>query len=142
MKKIGITTRIIKNKIGLKVEKVPMNLIKIIEKKGCVPIIIPNIKDISYYLDICQGFIIPGGSSWNDSDINIIKYVLKYDKPLFGICAGMQALANIDTFLDNTIKVEGHNILLEKYAHEIILYDGFFKSIFKKDKILLQFVLK
>lgn len=104
LKKIGITTRIITNDIGLKQEKVPSSLIKILEENGVLPIIIPNISDVSYYLDICDGFIVPGGITWNEADIEIIKYVFKVNKPLLGICAGMQALANIDTFVDNTIK--------------------------------------
>lgn len=135
MKKIGISTRIITNDIGLKQEKVPSSLIKILEENGVLPIIIPNIDDISYYLDICDGFIVPGGITWNDVDVNIIKYVFKENKPLLGICAGMQALANIDTFVDNTIKVANHNVPNENYVHEISINDGILKSILNKDKI-------
>lgn len=135
MKKIGISTRIITNDIGLKQEKVPSSLIKILEENGVLPIIIPNIDDISYYLDICDGFVVPGGITWNDVDVNIIKYVFKENKPLLGICAGMQALANIDTFVDNTIKVENHNVPNENYVHEISINDGILKSILNKDKI-------
>ena len=135
MKKIGISTRIITNDIGLKQEKVPSSLIKILEENGVLPIIIPNIDDISYYLDICDGFIVPGGITWNDVDVNIIKHVFKENKPLLGICAGMQALANIDTFVDNTIKVENHNVPNVEYVHEISINDGILKSILNKDKI-------
>lgn len=138
MKKIGISTRIITNDIGLKQEKVPSSLIKILEENGVLPIIIPNIDDISYYLDICDGFIVPGGITWNDTDIKIIKYAFKNDKPLLGICAGMQALANIDTFVDNTIKVENHNVPNEEYVHEISICDGILKDILNKDKITVN----
>lgn len=138
MKKIGITTRIITNEIGLKQEKVPHSLIKILEKYHVLPILIPNLKDISYYLDICDGFIIPGGNAWGDSDIMVIKYALVNDKPLLGICAGMQALANMDTLEDNTIKVDNHNVPNKKYVHEININDGIFKWIYKKDKILVN----
>lgn len=135
MKKIGISTRIITNDIGLKQEKVPSSLIKILEENGVLPIIIPNIDDISYYLDICDGFIVPGGITWNDADIKIIRYAFKTNKSLLGICAGMQALANIDTFVDNTIKVENHNVPNVEYVHEISINDGILKSILNKDKI-------
>ncbi len=135
MKKIGISTRIITNDIGLKQDKVPHSLIKILEDHKALPIIIPNISDISYYLDICDGFIVPGGITWNETDIKIIKYVFKVNKPLLGICTGMQALANIDTFVDNTIKVENHNVPNEDYVHEISINDGILKSILNKDKI-------
>lgn len=135
LKKIGISTRIITNDIGLKQDKVPHSLIKILEDHKALPIIIPNISDISYYLDICDGFIVPGGITWNETDIKIIKYVFKVNKPLLGICTGMQALANIDTFVDNTIKVENHNVPNEDYVHEISINDGILKSILNKDKI-------
>ena len=135
MKKIGITTRIITNDIGLKQDKVPHSLVKKLEEHKALPIIIPNISDISYYLDICDGFIVPGGITWNDVDVKIIKYVFKTNKPLIGICAGMQALANIDTFIDNTIKVDNHNVPNEEYVHEISINDGILKNILNKDKI-------
>mgnify|MGYP004627765125 CR=1 FL=1 len=135
LKKIGISTRIITNDIGLKQDKVPHSLVKILEEHKALPIIIPNISDISYYLDICDGFIVPGGITWNETDIKIIKYVFKVNKPLLGICTGMQALANIDTFVDNTIKVDNHNVPNEEYVHEISINDGILKSILNKDKI-------
>lgn len=135
MKIIGISTRIITNDIGLKQDKVPHSLVKKIEEHKALPIIIPNLSDISYYLDICDGFIVPGGITWNEADIEIIKYAFKVNKPLLGICAGMQALANIDTFIDNTIKVDNHNVPNEEYVHEISINDGILKNILNKDKI-------
>ena len=135
MKIIGISTRIITNDIGLKQDKVPHSLVKKLEEHKALPIIIPNIRDISYYLDICDGFIVPGGITWNEADIEIIKYAFKVNKPLLGICAGMQALANIDTFIDNTIKVANHNVPNEEYVHEISINDGILKNILNKDKI-------
>lgn len=135
LKIIGISTRIITNDIGLKQDKVPHSLVKKLEEYKALPIIIPNINDVSYYLDICDGFIVPGGITWNEADIEIIKYVFKVNKPLLGICAGMQALANIDTFIDNTIKVDNHNVPNEKYVHEISIKDGILKDILNKNKI-------
>lgn len=135
LKIIGISTRIITNDIGLKQDKVPHSLVKKLEEHKALPIIIPNIRDISYYLDICNGFIVPGGITWNEADIEIIKYAFKVNKPLLGICAGMQALANIDTFIDNTIKVDNHNVPNEDYVHEISINDGILKDILNKNKI-------
>lgn len=135
MKIIGISTRIITNDIGLKQDKVPHSLVKKLEEYKALPIIIPNISDISYYLDICDGFIVPGDITWNEVDIEIIKYAFKVNKPLLGICAGMQALANIDTFIDNTIKADNHNVPNEEYVHEISINDGILKNILNKDKI-------
>ena len=121
LKIIGISTRIITNDIGLKQDKVPHSLVKKLEEYKALPIIIPNISDISYYLDICDGFIVPGGITWNEVDIEIIKYAFKVNKPSLGICAGMQALANIDTFIDNRKQTdtttEGNESLVRKITN-------------------------
>ena len=135
MKKIGISTRIIKNEDGMEQEKVPRSLIKKLIDYDVIPIIIPDINDITFYLELCDGFILPGGTTWNDVDIKIIKYVFKINKPLLGICAGMQALANIDTFIDNTVKVNNHSFPNMEYVHEISINDGVLKDILNKDKI-------
>ena len=135
MKKIGISTRIIKNEDGMEQEKVTRSLIKKLIVYDVIPIIIPDINDITFYLELCDGFILPGGTTWNDVDIKIIKYVFKINKPLLGICAGMQALANIDTFIDNTIKVNNHSFPNMEYVHEISINDGVLKDILNKDKI-------
>lgn len=135
LKKIGISTRIIKNEDGMEQEKVPRSLIKKLIGYDVIPIIIPDINDITFYLELCDGFILPGGTTWNDVDIKIIKYVFKINKPLLGICAGMQALANIDTFIDNTVKVNNHSFPNMEYVHEISINDGVLKDILNKDKI-------
>lgn len=43
-------------------------------------------------LSICDGFIICGGSYVNPYHLGVIKYALQNNKPLLGICLGMQAL--------------------------------------------------
>lgn len=138
IKKVGITTRSFINDINIKQDKFPHSLMDIITKFDCIPIIIPDVNDITYYLNLCDGFIIPGAVTWTNTDILVMQYVLKENKPLLGICAGMQLIANIDTFIDNTIKVNKHYKPRIMYVHEIKLNDGILKNIFNKDNIMVN----
>lgn len=138
MKKIGITTRILNNDINLEIEKIPHSLIEKLNNYDVAVIIIPCVNDVSFYLDLCDGFIIPGGNAWNDVDVKVLKHAMKRNKPLLGICAGMQAIANINTFMDHTIKVDSdinHYVPNKEYVHEININEGILKDIIGKNKI-------
>ncbi len=83
-------------------------------------------------LELCDGFLLPGGNRWYSYDEYIIEYALKKDKPIFGICLGFQTMALVDNKLnsnifDFTTKVEStinHNQLETPYAHDIIIKEG------------------
>ena len=138
MKKIGITTRILNNDINLEIEKIPHSLIEKLDNYDVAVIIIPCVNDVSFYFDLCYGFIIPGGNTWNDVDVKVLKHAMKRNKPLLGICAGMQAIANINTFMDHTIKVDSdinHYVPNKEYVHEININEGILKDIIGKNKI-------
>ena len=47
-------------------------------------------KDI---LDVCDGFLFPGGDRIEKAHYEIIEYAIKNNKPILGICLGMQAMA-------------------------------------------------
>lgn len=87
----------------------------IIENRGGVPIIIPITSDfelIDYYIDMCDGFLFTGGADINPIfygenpdhslgmldnardmfEIEFMKRVLEKDRPMLGICRGMQIL--------------------------------------------------
>lgn len=142
---IGITTRVVEidNKL---IEKVSESLIKKVIEVGGIPIIIPyvNEKDINFFLELCDAFIIPGGFSWHNLDEIIIEYAIINDKPLLGICAGMQGIGNYKNFQrsslsDKTVLIENkeHNSNNE-YVHEIIIKGCMLKNILKEDKILVN----
>ena len=88
-----------------------------------------EIKDLERVLKNCDGFILPGGDTWYQLDEIVIDYAIRYDKPLFAICLGMQALSKVlsgDERIgyDNTIKNNtsiNHLELNKTYVHSVII---------------------
>lgn len=79
-------------------------------------------------LDICDAFIFQGGSQSSDYHYKIVEYAFKNNKPIMGICLGMQVLAkyffgggSVD-FLQNIegVNVDDHS--LEYISDESIMH--------------------
>lgn len=70
------------------------NYFEMINKSGGIPlgILFPNGEFNTKLLKICDGFLIPGGSSINSYQINTIHYAIMNKKPVLGICLGMQVI--------------------------------------------------
>ena len=106
-----------------------------------------EIKDLESVLSLCDGFILPGGDTWYRLDEVVIDYAIRRDKPLLGICLGMQVLSKVlsggkEIAYDNTIKNNtfiNHFEPLNNYVHEVII-DEFSKlySIIGKKKITVN----
>ena len=91
--------------------------------------IIPN-----ELLDMCDAFLIQGGINFKSYHFQVIDYAIKNNKPLLGICLGMQALSiysviidnigelNLDLFWNeyNRLREENNDKLLEKMTDENI----------------------
>ena len=88
-----------------------------------------DIKDLERVLNLCDGFILPGGDTWYRLDEVVIDYAIRRDKPLLAICLGMQALSKVLSgekriAYDNTIK---NNTLInhlepnKDYVHSVII---------------------
>jgi len=71
-------------------------------KNGGIPlgILFPNGKFSEKLLEIYDGFIIPGGSNINLYHILTIRYAIENNKPLLGICMGMQAIGIYSNIID------------------------------------------
>lgn len=79
------------------------SFVKMYEEKivssGGIPIglLHQNVED---YLELCDGYLWPGGSKvWPDF-FPIIEDVIKKKKPLLGVCLGMQAIGSYFNFLE------------------------------------------
>lgn len=70
-----------------------------------------------HVLDICDGFLFPGGKKLEKIHFEILLYALSNNKPVLGICLGMQVMAyfgilekelkerNLNVTVDNMFKV-------------------------------------
>lgn len=133
---IGIVTRLENN-----MHKINKSLIDNITKCGGLCLGIINEERYSYeFLDrdkliidnilkICDGFVIPGGSTESFLDKYIIEYATKNNIPILGICLGMQEMSS---FLDLE-EVSNHN-KSNRYVHKVnIDKNSLLYKIFKKD---------
>ena len=133
---IGIVTRLENN-----MHKINKSIIDNITKCGGLCLGIINEERYSYeFLDrdkliidnilkICDGFVIPGGSTESYLDKYIIEYATKNNIPILGICLGMQEMSS---FLDLE-EVSNHN-KSNRYVHKVnIDKNSLLYKIFKKD---------
>lgn len=137
---IGIIGRKNDNKITFNQE-----VINVINKYNCIPIGIivdfdndPNIEfnKIKNIIDLCDGFILQGGSNYYDIDILITKYLYENNIPTLGICLGMQTMAM--TFNGTISEINNHN-RKNKYVHYIKINENSkLYNIIKKDKIFVN----
>lgn len=74
-------------------------------------------------LNLCDGFLIPGGTSINKVYYDVINYAIKNNKPLLGICLGMQALSIYSMFVDNSNSYNS-SLFKERYNKYKEEHDG------------------
>lgn len=86
-------------------------------------------------LAFCDGFIITGGSYETAFDFYVLDYAKRNNKPILGICLGMQVMAMSDGTKLKSIGNLSHTSE-EKYVHDItITKDSLLYSIIGKENI-------
>ncbi len=123
---------------------------KINKLGGCaIGIVMDNDALILETLDLCDGFIIQGGGKIRKPYLELIDYAINNDKPLLGICMGMQAIGLYSYLKKNQeekiIEANPNSIHWPKditreeinfLAHDIsIKHNTLLKKILKKDKL-------
>ncbi len=129
---IGIIGRKGKSEKDLNIDIIYDDIYNAIYDNGALPIGIKN-TNILNYLDLCDGFILQGGSDIDPDNYQVIEILKKHNKPLLGICLGMQEMAmyyqgimtDIPNHLNNT-----HQIIIKK--------DSLLHNILNKDKIIVN----
>ena len=134
---IGITCRTIKND-DRDILKVNKSIVDYIIKSGGIPLLILSDMDFSIF----DGFIFPGGYSWEKLDEKVLKYAFDNDIPALGICAGMQLIASMDKFgnvLDNCVSIRNNkHQSKDEYVHEITINNGILLDILGSNKIMVN----
>lgn len=137
-----------------------------IYEAGGIPagVLFPNNTYQNDILNNYDGFVLQGGSVIESTQVNVVHHAIMHDKPILGICAGMQTIAAyefIRKMLGNNIspkmiekyfqeyfsklflkKVSNHNKLdpfyinrIEESKHRVILEDSQIKDLFKESVI-------
>lgn len=80
-----------------------INYPKRVKEVGCIPmgLMFPEDKFIEEEADLCDAFIITGGKDVTSTGINLVHYAVKHNKPLLGICLGMQTIAGYEWIINN-----------------------------------------
>lgn len=95
-------------------------------------------------LKFCDGFLFPGGDEWYGFEQVIYQYAFDKDKPVLGICLGMQMIACSPYFLyqnsDFTAKIHSSidHHSLKTFVHSISLSESKLKKILKADEIYVN----
>ena len=153
---IGIVARSGLNKENKPIFEVLDNYRKAIIKAGGIPIVIlpPQLVDyntnevkhlteidkeiLKKQVDLVQGVLMPGGTRAYDYDRYICE--ISQNKPLLGICMGMQIMCNYNNDNKN-IKLEdnSHQQPDKEYVHEVIIdKNSYLYEIIKEEKILVN----
>ncbi len=124
--KIGIIGRRLTDKRNFQIFN--EEIIDVIRNYECIPICIPvnkdneaklELKELLPLINMCSGFIFPGGSEITDIDKEIMKYAYNNDIPTLGICLGCQIMGA--TFEGTLTTNENFHQSQDEYVHEVTI---------------------
>ena len=128
---IGIVTRKSISEEKHNINIIYEDIVKSIVKNGGIGIGIILDDNYKELVDLCDGIIFQGGDDFEKYDTETLKYIYDIDKPVLGICLGMQLMGVL--FNGIMIDVENHKKKLN-YAHEVkIKRNSIVYNIYKSD---------
>ena len=86
-----------------------------------------ELENLEHVLNLCDGIIMPGGEEPFKYDYCVLKYAIKNDIPILGICLGMQIMCSLNDY--NLVPAYNHYLT----NHKIYLEDSKLKEIFNRD---------
>ena len=126
---IGIITRESISPDGHKINVIYDDIKKAIIKNGGLPVGIILNENYKVLISLCNGIIFQGGDDFEKYDFEVLKYIYDINKPVLGICLGMQLMGML--FEGSMVDIKNHKSKLN-YVHEIkIRQNSKLNTIFK-----------
>lgn len=113
---IGIITRKSISAENHNINIIYEDIVKSIVNNGGIGVGIVLNADYKDLINMCDGIIFQGGDDFEKYDIDTLKYIYDIDKPVLGICLGMQLMGVL--FNGTMIDIENHKKRLD-YVHEV-----------------------
>ena len=107
---------------------------------GGIPIgIYPDISNINFVVNMCDGFILQGGDFFSSYDVNLVDLLYKLNKPLLGICLGMQTMSWWANGILDKINNCSHKNINNLFVHNVkILENSRLYTILRKKEIIVN----
>lgn len=115
---IGIITRKDESQEKHNISIVYVDIEKCIIESGGVPVGITLTDDYKKLINMCDGIVFQGGDDFEQYDLDALKYIYEIDKPVLGICLGMQLMGVL--FDGKLIDINNHKKTLS-YVHSVEL---------------------
>ena len=130
---IGVITRAAISLENHKTSVIYKEIEEAIIRNGGIPIGITLNSNYKELINLCDGIIFQGGDDFETYDLLALKYIYDLNKPILGICLGMQLMGVL--FNGNMIDINNHKKTLN-YSHEVkIKRNSKLYNIFKTDII-------
>lgn len=109
------------------------DIVKSIIDNGGIPIGLILSNNYKELINLCDGIIFQGGDDFEIYDIDSLKYIYEINKPVLGICLGMQLMGTL--FGGKLVDINNHKKKLS-YAHNVsISRNSILYNIFKTSNI-------
>ena len=109
------------------------DILESVINNGGIPIGITLCSCYKELINMCDGIIFQGGDDFEKYDLEALKYIYETDKPVLGICLGMQLMGVL--FNGTMVDIHNHKKKLN-YVHEVkIKRNSKLYNIFKTDII-------
>ena len=130
---IGIVTRSMFSDEGHEINVMYNDVIKSIINNDGIPLGITLSSNYKELIDLCDGIIFQGGDDFEKYDMDALKYIHEINKPVLGICLGMQLMGML--FDGVMIDINNHKKKLS-YVHSVTINkNSKLYNIFKNENI-------
>jgi len=130
---IGIITRGSISEENHNINIIYKDVVNAIINNDGIPVGLPLDFNYKELIDLCDGIVFQGGDDFKIYDMDALKYIYEINKPVVGICLGMQLMGVL--FDGKLVDINNHKKTLS-YAHSVTINrNSILYNIFKINNI-------